>query len=68
MLRSFDFARIFLSDITQRRDLWMTIKRVIIEVKLGVERQDIAFGCHNERVHFDHRTIVGSKRAIEAFE
>src|SRR5207245_6463208 len=44
MFRSFDFARIFLSDITQRRDFWMTIKRVIIEVKLRIERQDVAFG------------------------
>ena len=42
MLRRFDFARVFFGDVTHRRDVWMAIKRVVIEVKLRIERQHVA--------------------------
>ena len=64
-LRGFDFERIFLAEVAQFADVGVPVQRVVVEVHLRVERQQIAGGGDDQRVDFDERRVGGEKRLVE---
>ena len=50
VLAGFDFQRIFFGDVAQVLKIGVAIKRVIVDVHLGVKREYAAIGCGNERI------------------
>ncbi len=57
VLRSFHLQRIFLRDIAQFANIGMAEERVVIKRQLGVEREESAIGCRNERIDFQQRRV-----------
>ena len=50
MLRRPALRRVFLAFVAQRRDIRVAVKRVVVEVHLRVEGQQIALSRHHQRV------------------
>ena len=46
----------------------MTEERVVVEVEFRVQRQDLAAGRDDERIHFHHRAIARHEGAVETVE
>lgn len=65
MFRSGHFAWIFLGDVAVGHDLGVTVKRVVVEIKLGVEREKFARIGNDERIDLDHRTIGFDEEFVE---
>ena len=68
VLGSFDFARIFFRGVTHGRNIRMPIKRVIIEIELGVERQHLAAGGNDKWIDLHHRAVEPDKGLIQTVE
>src|SRR6185436_4096986 len=68
MFRRFDLARVFLSYVTHRSDFRMPIQCVVVKIKLGIKREDFAFGGNDQWVDLHHRAIVRNESAIKSFE
>src|SRR5258706_14467299 len=65
VLRSLDLERIFLGDVTQFADIRMAEQRVVVEGKLGVEREKAAIGSGDERIDLEQGSVGVEKRLVE---
>ncbi len=64
-LRRLDLERRLLSHVAQRLDLGMAIERVVVEVHLGVERQETAVIGHDERIDLDEGGVGCLERVVD---
>jgi hypothetical protein len=66
--RGLDFRRVFFVEIAHRDDIRMAEERVIVEVHLGVERDDAAGARQHEWIHLGERRIAFIKSLVESLE
>src|SRR4051812_22692042 len=57
VLRGFDFERIFFGDVAQIAKIRMPEERVVVEVDLGIEREDATIAGSDQRIDFDERSV-----------
>src|SRR5439155_16975733 len=46
----------------------MSIKRVVIEIKFRIEREDVPLLRYDQRINFHHRAIAADERSIKPTE
>ena len=68
MLRRLALCRVFLAFVAQRGDVWVAVERVVVEIHLGVERQQIAVNRHHQRIDLEHRRIAPQHGVVERRE
>ena len=59
------FFRVFFGFVAQRFNVGMTIKRTVIKIQFGVERDNIIFLRQDERINFCQRTIFFNKSPVQ---
>ena len=59
---------IFFAFVAKRRDIGMAIKRVVIEIHLRIEGQQITFAGHHQRVDLQHGRVAAEHRVIKRRE
>src|SRR6185436_12457443 len=64
-LRGFDLERILFAEVAQLLDVGMPIQRVVVEVHLRVERQQIPGRGDDQRVDLEQRRVGGEIRVVE---
>jgi hypothetical protein len=64
----FDFGGIFLVQVAQRLDVLVAVKRVVVEIDLGVEADDLAILGHDQRVDFQKAHVLGDECLVEALD
>ena len=57
VLRGLDFERIFFGDVAQFFQVGMAEQRVVVEIHLGIEREQAAVAAGDERIDFHQRRI-----------
>ena len=56
-LRRLDFERRLLGQVAQRLDVGVPVERVVVEIHLGIEREQAAVVGHDERIDLDERGV-----------
>src|SRR5439155_14686578 len=64
-LRRLDLERIFFAEIAQILQVRVPVQRVVVEVHLRVERQQIAGLRDDERIDLDERRVGGDERFVQ---
>ena len=64
-LRGFDFERVFLAQVAQIANVGVAKQRVVVEVHLRVEREQVAALGDDQRVDLEDRRIGGDERLVE---
>ncbi len=64
-LRGLDLERIFFGEVAELFDVGVLVERVVVEVHLRVEREQVARRRDDERVDLDHRRVGGEKRVVQ---
>ena len=64
-LRRLDLERIFLVEIAQLLEVGMAVERVVVEVHLRVEREQVAVFGDDERVDLESEASVADERVVE---
>ncbi len=64
VFRRLDFERIFFRDVAQFAQVGMAEQGVVVEVHLGIEREQATIGCRDERIDLDQRGVRGFENAL----
>ena len=57
MFGRFELGRVFLVLVAHLRDIGMAVKRVVIEIHFGVERNHVADASHDQRINFEQTGV-----------
>ena len=57
VFRGFDFERIFLVNVAQFANVWMPKQRIVIEIDLGIEREQPPIRGSDERINLQKRSV-----------
>ena len=60
------FHRIFFVQIAQLRHVLVAEQRVVVEIDLGIEADDVAVFRHHQRIDFEQAHVLGEERVVEA--
>ena len=55
-------------EIAQRLNVLVAVKRVVVEIDLGIEADDLARLGHDQRIDLEQAHILGDKGVVEAFD
>ena len=61
-----DLLRVLLVEVAQLDHLGLAVERVAVEVHLGVERDDVALGGHDQRVDLDQAGVALDDAVVDA--
>ena len=64
-LRRLDLERIFFVEIAQLLDVGVAEERVVVEVHLRVEREQVAVFGDDQRIDLEQRGVGGDERLVE---
>lgn len=64
-LRGLDFLGVLFVEVAEGDDVRVTEERVVVEGDLRVEREELAFGGHEEGVDLDHGAILFPVELVE---
>ena len=67
-LRRLDLERILLAEVPQLAEVGVAVERVVVEVHLRVERQQVAGGGDDERVDLEHRRVGAPEGVVEGVQ
>ena len=65
VLGGLDLGRVFLVDVAQLGDVLVPEERVVVEVDLGVEAEELAGLGHDQRVDLEQRSCPSRRRRVE---
>ena len=66
VLRGFDFQRIFFGDVAQFAEISVAEQRVVVEIDLGIEREQAAIGGGDERIDLHQRSVGVLESLVQA--
>ena len=66
VFRRLDLHRVFFVEIAQRLDVLVAVERVVVEIDLGVEADDLAVLGHDQRIDLQQAHVLGDERRRRA--
>jgi hypothetical protein len=66
VLGRLELHRVFLGLVAHLLDVAVAEQRVVVEIDLGIERQDLAGTRHHQRIDLDDRGIEAAERLVHA--
>ena len=64
----FDFGGIFFVQVAQRLDVLVAVKRIVVEIDLGIQADDLAVLGDDQRIDFQQAHILGDEGVVEALD
>ena len=64
----FDFQRVFLGGVAQRRNVGVAEQGVVVELHLGVQNHRTVVGRQDQRVDLQQGAVLGAEHAVELLQ